>query len=128
MIFFNFYYMQKYSDNEIDILSFQIGCSIKLQRLKRNLSQEDVGLTIGSNATLIGRIERYETSTSWQNILKICQAIELDYASLFKLKPLEEIFLIIEECLQIEKKLTVEKENYYKLLRIEIEKKFKNLK
>ncbi|MFS4432341.1 helix-turn-helix domain-containing protein [Chryseobacterium sp. S90] len=118
--------MQKYSDIEIELLSLQIGCTIKLKRLKNGISQEDLGLIIGSNATMIGRIERYETSTSWQNLLKICQAIELDYVCLFKLKSLEEILFIIDECLQYEKKLTIEKENYYKILKKTVKEKFKS--
>lgn len=118
--------MQKYNDNEIELLSIQIGCTIKFERLKKGISQEELGLVIGSNSTMIGRIERYENSTNWQNLLKISQILEIDYDSLFKLKPIEEILLIIEGCIQLEKKLTVEKENYYSFLKKMIKEKFQN--
>ncbi|WP_234110712.1 helix-turn-helix transcriptional regulator [Chryseobacterium sp. R2A-55] len=90
------------------MLGLQIGCIIKLERLKKNLSQEDIGLTIGSNGMMVGRIERAEISTSWQNLLKICQAVGLKYESLFQLKSLEENLKIAESCLKLEKKLTKE--------------------
>lgn len=119
--------MQKYNDKEIDILALQIGCLIKFKRLEKNLSQEDIGLLIGSNATMIGRVERAETSPSWQNLLKIFQAIELDYESLFQLKSLEENLLIVEKCLNLEKKLTTEKQDYYESLKKLLKDKYKNL-
>jgi transcriptional regulator with XRE-family HTH domain len=105
--------MQNTNDKEIDILALQIGCLIKLKRLEKNLSQEDIGLFIGSNATMIGRVERAETSPSWQNLLKIFQAVELDCESIFQLKSLEENLLIVEKCLRLEKKITKEKHDYY---------------
>lgn len=119
--------MQNYNDNEIDILALQIGCLIKFKRLEKNLSQEDIGLLIGSNATMIGRVERAETSPSWQNILKIFQAVGLDYELLFQLKSLEENLLIVEKCLKLEKKLTKEKKDYYESLKKLMKDKYKNL-
>lgn len=112
----NFYYMQKYSDRELVLLSLQVGCTIRLERLRRSLSQEDLGLLLGSNSTMIGRIERAETGTAWQNLMKVSQELNIKYESLFKLKSTEEIILMIRECLSLEKKLTAEKLNYYKIL------------
>ncbi|CAD0224637.1 helix-turn-helix domain-containing protein [Chryseobacterium sp. JV274] len=119
--------MQNYNDYEIDILALQIGCLIKFKRLEKNLSQEDIGLFIGSNATMIGRVERAETSPSWQNLLKIFQAVGLDYESLFQLKSLEENLLIVEKCLKLEKKLTKEKQDYYNSLKKLLKDKYKDL-
>lgn len=119
--------MQNYNDYEIDILALQIGCLIKFKRLEKNLSQEDIGLFIGSNATMIGRVERAETSPSWQNLLKIFQAVGLDYESLFQLKSLEENLLIVEKCLKLEKKLTKEKQDYYDSLKKLLKDKYKDL-
>ena|SRR5690606_11428947 len=112
----NFYYMQKYSDKEIILLSLQVGCTIRLERLRKGLSQEELGLAIGSNSTMIGRIERAETGTAWQNLLKVSQELNINYDSLFVLKSMENIILIIKECFSLESKLTTEKENYYKKL------------
>lgn len=119
--------MQNYNDNEIDILALQIGCLIKFKRLEKNLSQEDIGLFIGSNATMIGRVERAETSPSWQNLLKIFQAVDLDYKSLFHLKSLEENLLIVEKCHDLETKLTKEKQDYYESLKKLFKDKYKSL-
>jgi len=119
--------MQNYNDNEIDILALQIGCLIKFKRLEKNLSQEDIGLFIDSNATMIGRVERAETSPSWQNLLKIFQAVGLDDESMFQLKSLEENLLIVEKCLSLEKKLTKEKQDYYEAVKKLLKDKYKNL-
>lgn len=119
--------MQNYNDKEIDILALQIGCLIKFKRLEKNLSQEDIGLLIGSNATMIGRVERAENSPSWQNLLKIFQAVGLNYESPFQLKSLEENLMIVEKCLKLEKKLTKEKQDYYESLKKVLKNKYKNL-
>ncbi len=119
--------MQSYDDKEIDILALQIGCLIKFKRLEKNLSQEDIGLFIGSNATMIGRVERAETSPSWQNLLKIFQAVGLDDESMFQLKSLEENLSIVEKCLTLEKKLTKEKQDYYEAVKMLLKNKYKNL-
>lgn len=108
--------MQKYSDKEIILLSLQVGCTIRLERLRKGLSQEELGLSIGSNSTMIGRIERAETGTAWQNLLKISQELNIDYSSLFVLKSMENTILMIKECLSLEDKLTTEKVNYYRKL------------
>lgn len=119
--------MQNYNDNEIDILALQIGCLIKFKRLEKNLSQEEIGLLIGSNGTMIGRVERAETSPSWQNLLKIFQAVGLNYESPFHLKSLEENLIVVEKCLKLERKLTKEKQDYYESLKKLLEEKYKNL-
>ena len=62
--------MQEYSNEQLDALALQIGCIVRLERLKKKLSQEDLGLLIGSNKTTIGRLERYENSTSWKILFK----------------------------------------------------------
>lgn len=119
--------MQNYNDNEIDILALQIGCLIKFKRLEKNLSQEEIGLLIGSNGTMIGRVERAETSPSWQNLLKIFQAVGLNYESPFHLKSLEENLIVVEKCIKLERKLTKEKQDYYESLKKLLEEKYKNL-
>lgn len=111
-----FYYMKKYSNKEINLLSLQVGCNIRLERLRKGLSQEELALAIGSNSTMIGRIERAENVTAWQNLLKVSQELNINYESLFVLKSKEDIILMIKECFALENKLTTEKTNYYKKL------------
>ena len=108
--------MQEYNDQELEILGLQIGCIVRVGRLRKGLSQQDLGLMIGSNNTTIGRIERFENSTSWKNLFKVCQILQIDFNSLFILQPLKLILLIIKECVSLEQKLTAEKKKYYKLL------------
>lgn len=116
--------MQEFSNEEMDALGLQIGCIVKLERLRKGLSQDDLGLLIGSNGTTIRRIEKFENSTSWTNLLKICQSLEIDFHSLFILKTLDSVLFIINECLSFEKKLTTQKKQYYKNLEIAAKDKF----
>ncbi|WP_312285899.1 helix-turn-helix transcriptional regulator [Chryseobacterium gleum] len=120
--------MQEYSNEEIEALGLQIGCIIRLGRLRRKLSQEDLGLLIGSNNTTIGRIERYENNTNWKHLIKVCQALEIDFQSLFHLQSLDNILLIIKECFGLEEKLTTQKKQYYYDLETEAKKIFKKIK
>lgn len=124
ILYSKFYYMQEYSNEQIETLGLQIGCVVRLERLKKKISQEKLGLLIGSNNTQIGRIERYETATSWKYLFKICQYLEIDFQTLFILKSTTSIFDIIKECRSLEEKLTKEKEQYY----INLEAKIKKLK
>lgn len=120
--------MQKYSNEEIEALGLQIGCIIRLERLKKKLSQEELGLLIGSTNTTIGRIERYENNTNWKYLIKVCQVLEVDFYSLFKLQPLTNILSIIKECFVLEEKLTVQKKQYYFDLENSANKIFKKIK
>lgn len=120
--------MQEYSNEELDALALQIGCIARLERLRKKLSQEDLGLLIGSNKTTIGRLERYENSTSWKILFKVCQTLKIEYNPLFVLQPLEFILSIIKEAYNLEDKLTAEKEKFYVNLEIEANDRFKKIK
>lgn len=119
--------MRKFSNAEIELINIQIGCLLRLARLRKGLSQHDLSLLINSNPTLIGRIERFEVKTSWNNIFIICQELDFDFCKLFKLVPKNAMLSIIEETLQYEDKLTKEKEEYYKCLKREIEEKYRSI-
>ncbi|MCT4326171.1 helix-turn-helix transcriptional regulator [Elizabethkingia anophelis] len=116
--------MQEYSNEEIEALGLQIGCLIRLGRLRKKLSQEELGLLIGSNNTTVGRIERYENNTNWKHLIKVCQALEIDFQSLFHLQPLNKILSTIQECFKLEEKLTTQKKQYYSDLELEAKKIF----
>ncbi|MEF9477303.1 XRE family transcriptional regulator [Chryseobacterium sp. 1B4] len=116
--------MQEYSNEEIDFLALQIGCIVRVERLRQKISQENLGLLIGSNNTAIGRLERYEHFTSWKILLKICQSLKIEYNSIFILQSLDNILLIINESYNLEEKLTAEKELFYKNLEADAKEKY----
>lgn len=109
--------MQNYGNKELELLGLQIGCVIKLNRLQKGLSQEELGLLINANSTLVGRIERFEISTSWTNLFKVCKELDIEYSTFFKLKTLSEIISMVDTCLKLDNKLTDEKKKYYNLLK-----------
>ncbi|MBB4807230.1 DNA-binding XRE family transcriptional regulator [Chryseobacterium defluvii] len=120
--------MQEYSNEELDALALQIGCIVRVERLRKKLSQEELGLLISSNKTTIGRLERYENSTSWKILFKVCQSLKIEYNPLFVLQPLEIILSIIKDAYSLEEKLTAEKEQFYVNLEIEAKERFKKIK
>ncbi|SEQ92505.1 helix-turn-helix transcriptional regulator [Epilithonimonas lactis] len=120
--------MQEYSNEEIDFLALQIGCIVRVERLKQKISQESLGLLIGSNKTTIGRLERYEHSTSWKILFKVCQSLKIEYNPLFILQSLDYVLSIIKESFNLEEKLTAEKELFYKNLEIDAKEKFNKIK
>ncbi len=120
--------MQEYSNEQLDALALQIGCMVRLERLNKKLSQEDLGLLIGSNKTTIGRLERYESSTSWKILFKVCQSLKIDFNSMFVLKPLDFILSIIQQAYSLEEKLTAEKEQFYAKLEMEAKKRFRKIR
>lgn len=120
--------MREYTNDELDALGLQIGCIVRVERLRKRLSQEDLGLLIGSNKTTIGRLERYENATSWKILFKACQSLNIDYNELFVLQSIEFILVIIKESLNLEEKLTAAKEKFYIDLESEAKEKFKKIR
>ncbi|MET3535860.1 helix-turn-helix transcriptional regulator [Chryseobacterium limigenitum] len=119
--------MQEYSNEEIDFLALQIGCIVRVERLRQKISQEHLGLLIGSNKTTIGRLERYEHSTSWKILFKVCQLLKIEYNPLFILQSLDYVLLLINESYNLEDKLTAEKELFYKKLIDDAKYKFSKI-
>lgn len=119
--------MRPYNEDEIKLLNIQIGCILRLARLKKGLSQHDLSLSLGSNPTLIGRIERAENISSWDKIYSISQLLDVNFSDLFTLKSKDELLSIVEESFKLEDKLTVEKKEYYSILKKTIIKKYNSL-
>ncbi|SFS83842.1 DNA-binding transcriptional regulator, XRE-family HTH domain [Zhouia amylolytica] len=119
--------MVKYSEEEIELLGIQIGCVIKLARLTKGLSQEELSLLVGSNSTNIGRIERAEHTSGWDKLLMICQQLNIDHSKLFLLKNEKSLLDIVDQSLSLEKKLNQDKKDYYTFLKKSISNKFKSL-
>ena len=109
--------MRKYNDVELHLLNIQIGCVLRLARLKKKLSQHNLGILLGYNSTLIGRVERFENVSSWDKIFSISQHLNIDFCTLFILKNKDDLISIVDESFQLEEKLTEEKTHYYNFLK-----------
>lgn len=120
--------MRKYNEEEIVFLNIQIGCVLRLARLKDSLSQLNLSLVLNTSPTMIGRVERFEHVSGWDTIFSISQFFQIDFCSLFILKDKEEVLSIVEEALQLEKKLTQKKEEYYVNLKKKINEQYDLLK
>lgn len=105
--------MSKYGIKELGLLNIQIGCVLKLARLKKGVSQEDLGLLIEADKTKIARLEKYAHATNWNTIYLVSQELEINFCSLFILKSKKEILQLVEECIKLENKLSPMKIKYY---------------
>lgn len=120
--------MVKYNLEELKLLNIQIGCVLRLERLRKGLSQEDLAVLLDSNSTMIGRIERSKNESGWSKIFLISQELEINYCDLFVLMRKDELLAIVEQSLVLESKLTAEKERYFIKLKIEIVNQYDKLK
>ena len=62
----------------------RFGNMVKKERLKRNLSQEELAVRVGVHRTYIGMIERAEKNITLKNIDKIASALKIKIYELFK--------------------------------------------
>lgn len=109
--------MSKYGIEELELLNIQIGCIIKLTRLKKKISQESLGLLIDADKTKIARLEKNAHATNWTTIYLVSQELGIDFSNLFILKSKKEILSVIEECFKLDNKLTTIKIKYYEDLK-----------
>lgn len=61
----------------------KFGATVREERLKQGLSQEDLATKAGVHRTYIGMIERAEKNITLENIDKIAKALNLSIAKLF---------------------------------------------
>ena len=120
--------MKKYSEIELHLLNIQLGCVLRLARLKKGLSQHSLSLILGSNPTMVGRVERFENISSWDKIYSISQQLDVDFCDLFILKDKGDLLSIVEASLNLENKLTQDKRSYYTFLKTTILSKYNLLK
>ena len=66
----------------ISELSNSICLKIKLERIKRNFSQEELALSAGLNRNTIGKIERMETSPTIDTIERIAHVFKMNFLDL----------------------------------------------
>ncbi|GAA6765736.1 hypothetical protein AAFH68_16740 [Flavobacterium sp. CGRL1] len=109
--------MNKYRAEELKLLNIQIGCVLKLARLKKGISQEFLGLSIDSDKTKIARLEKNAHASNWDTIYSVSQELEIDFCTLFILKSNNEILTIVDECIELDKKLSKMKIAYYEKLK-----------
>ncbi|MFZ4929124.1 helix-turn-helix domain-containing protein [Chryseobacterium sp. Mn2064] len=89
---------------QVEDLKFQIGKLIQVYRLRRELSQFQLGLELNISKDHVGRIERGLTNPTIENIVKLSNFLDIDILFLFtKLdaKEIQKIELEID-CLQKE--------------------------
>lgn len=63
----------------------KFGQKVREERLKQNLSQEELAVKAGVHRTYIGMIERAEKNITLANIEKIANALEISMSELMKL-------------------------------------------
>jgi transcriptional regulator with XRE-family HTH domain len=89
---------------QVEDLKFQIGKLIQVYRLRRELSQFQLGLELNISKDHVGRIERGLTNPTIENIVKLSNFLDIDILSLFtklNAKELQKIEFEID-CLQKE--------------------------
>lgn len=74
------------NEEERKILLKQLGLSIKLERVKKGLSQEDLAELSGLHRTYIGMVERAERNISVINLMLIAKALNVSPNSLLDWK------------------------------------------
>ncbi|TRX29322.1 helix-turn-helix transcriptional regulator [Flavobacterium sp. ZT3R18] len=109
--------MEKDNELELELLNIQIGCILRLARLKKGLSQNDLAVLLEYNPTMIGRVERFENISAWDKVFSISKQLNIDFCNLFILRNKDELLSIVEESFKFEVKLTLEKKDYYSFLK-----------
>lgn len=68
---------------QVESLKIQIGKLIQLFRLRKKLSQFQLGIELNISKDHIGRIERAETNPTIENIVKLCNFLDIEMLLLF---------------------------------------------
>lgn len=68
---------------KIDEIDKKLGLNIRLERVKRGISQEILADMAGIARSTMGIIERGEQSPSLQTVAKVANALQLDMYKLF---------------------------------------------
>lgn len=63
-------------------ITTKICFKIKFERMKRNLSQEELGLAAGLNRNTVGNIERGYSSPTIDTLEKIAKALDIAFLDL----------------------------------------------
>lgn len=76
-------------NNKVTKITRLFGMKIKIERIKRNLSQEELAALSGISRPTIGAIERAENIPSIETAASIVRALNLDLDKLFIFDGLE---------------------------------------
>ncbi|MCD7879339.1 MAG: helix-turn-helix transcriptional regulator [Candidatus Gastranaerophilales bacterium] len=68
---------------KVDEIDKKVGMNIRVERVKRNISQEGLADMSGLARSTMGIVERGEQSPSLQTITKISNALNIDLYKLF---------------------------------------------
>lgn len=64
------------------IFSKNLGLFIKMERLKQDMSQEELASISGCGLSLIGTLERGEKAITFYNLYKIVKSLNIDFNKL----------------------------------------------
>ena len=67
----------------------KIGLKVKILRIERKISQQDLAAACNFEKSNLARIESGRTNPTVATLLKICQALEVPIAQLFDFKDVE---------------------------------------
>ncbi len=109
--------MSNAAEELIVLLNVQIGCLLRYERLKLRLSQQELGLEIGMDSTLIGRIERALNFSSWDKIYIYAQYVNITATELLSLKTRDDLREIVEKSFILESKKSPSTKLYYENLK-----------
>jgi len=85
-------------------LKIHIGRIILLYRLRKELSQFQLGLEVGMSRDHIGRIERGQTNPTIENIVKISDFLNIDILIFFTELNQTELSSILDEIKKLKEK------------------------
>lgn len=89
---------------ELEQLTYQIGKLFQLHRLRKGLSQFQIGNELDFSSNHIGRMERGKTNPTIGIISKLCNFLEIDLLVLFKKLDDKELQEIEKEIDDLQKK------------------------
>ncbi len=69
-------------NKDCGVINAKICKKVKLERTKRDLSQEELAFLAGVNKNTIWKIETGQVSPTIQTIEKIAKALDMDFAAL----------------------------------------------
>ena len=75
--------------NDYGVISNKIAKKIKLERTKRDLSQQELALRAGIDKNTVWKIETSQVSPTVNTLEKIACAVEIDFATLTDVSKVE---------------------------------------
>lgn len=67
---------------DYSMINKKIGLKLKIERIKRNISQEELAFQAGVNKNTIWKIETGKVSPTIETLIKIANALEIDFTTL----------------------------------------------